>query len=953
MSQYSPGIRITTRGEDFLITKVQDNFKQGTLLFCEGVSDLVKGKSYVFDTELDKDISLLEAENTKIIADKSDRYRLTKLLLNTQIRNANFESNNIEIAEKAAINPTEFQYTPTKQALQLPRPRILIADAVGLGKTIEVGIMMSELIKRGRGKRILVVALKSILGQFQQELWSRFAIPLVRLDSEGIAKVKAELPANKNPFDYYDKIIVSIDTLKNDAKFKHYLEKAHWDIIAIDEVHTVANISSQRGKLAQFLSERCESLILTSATPHNGRKESFANLISMIEPTAIPKSGEYTKDDVKRYYVRRFKKDLDEEAVQGKFQDRKIISLQANLMHAEEEFLRFQQKMKIKDLNEHKGKRKGKRDHLFSIILFKAYLSSPEACLSTLEGRLKKMQKQEEEGKIVETADIEEAIRLVRNVIETKADAKYARLVEELKKLKWKGGKKDQRILVFAERRDTLDALQEKLQADFSLKENAIRMFHGGLNDIQQQEAVEDFGKEDSSVRLFLASDAGSQGVNLHYYCNVMFNYDIPWSLITLEQRNGRIDRFGQQHTPYIYYLVANSGLDGVKDDLHIVNKLTDKEEEVHNTLGDAGAVMHLYNAEKENEYVAEAITENKPTFLEKEATYGNVEEEEEFDLMALLEEESTPLTIPETKGESRGDQIEFYESDDEYYQQLIAYLIHKELLSEEEISIGSDNLISIRNTEALQDILYDLPKEAKPSIGESYKLTTDKEAIQRGIEEARKKKGEWPKWQVLYDLHPLVKVLMNRLVGSIDKDSALAIKTTKVNEGTSHYIFHGQVSNALGQPVLSEFLVVSIGTMGNLIGKPMALEDWLREHPIHEETYTREITEKDLSNVQDNLDMACMMAKTPYLFEKQTNRQFEMEERMKEYQQKLEEWRDKSHKTLEIKFEETSNTILKRKKEKMDKEITAISDETSQYFNDMATLSNEPYLKLLAVAFN
>ncbi|OHX65134.1 hypothetical protein NH26_01570 [Flammeovirga pacifica] len=500
-----------------------------------------------------------------------------------------------------------------------------------------------------------------------------------------------------------------------------------------------------------------------------------------------------------------------------------------------------------------------------------------------------------------------------------------------------------------------MDALQEKLQADFSLKEAAIRMFHGGLNDIQQQEAVEDFGKEDSAVRLFLASDAGSQGVNLHYYCNVMFNYDIPWSLITLEQRNGRIDRFGQQNTPYIYYLVANSGLDGVKDDLHIVNKLTDKEEEVHSTLGDAGSVMHLYNTDKEVEYVAEAITDNNQAFLEKEETYGYAQEEEgdSFDLAAFLEEESTPLTLPDAKEDNRGDDIKFYKDDDEYFQRLIGYLIDKEMLSEEDIHIGSDNMISIRNTEALQDILYDLPKEAKPSVGESYKLTTDKEAIQRGIEEARRKKGEWPKWQVLYDLHPLVKVLMNRLVGSIDKDSALAIKTTKVNEGTSHYIFHGQVSNALGQPVLSEFLVVSIGTMGNLIGKPMALEDWLRQHPIHEETYTREITEADLSKVQENLDMACMMAKTPYLFEKQTNRQFEMEERMKEYQVKLEEWREKSHATLEMKFEETSSTILKRKKEKMDKEINAISDETSQYFNDMATLSNEPYLKLLAVAFH
>ncbi len=937
------GQRISTRGEDFLITNIFTNHDGSFLLDVEGINDLVKGKRFTFDTSIDTDIKPVDPTNTRFVGDTSPNYRETKLYIESQIRNSTVFSDKITIATKGAFNQSEYQLVPTLKALQLPRPRLLIADAVGLGKSIEVGIFLAEMIKRGKGKRIMVLALKSILGQFQQEIWNRFAIPLVRLDSEGISKIKTELPANKNPFDYYDKTIISIDTLKNNAKFKHYIEKSHWDIIVIDECHTVSNISSQRGDLANYLSTKCESLILTSATPHNGKKESFANLINMIDPIAIPKNGEYTKEDILPYYVRRFKNDITESSVRDNFQDREIIRVDTGLSNEEISFLEFQQELKLQGLNSLK-QGKEKRDFLFSIMIFKSFMSSPSAALSSINNRIERVNSL---GVISDSMEenisiLQECKSLLERILQNDSDSKYTRFKDQLKVLKWSGRKGDDRYVLFSERIATLDFLKKRLTEDFNLNEDSIVSFSGSQSDIEQQQIIEDFGKEDSKIRMLLCSDAGSQGVNLHFFCNRMFNYDIPWSIITLEQRNGRIDRYGQKNTPYIYYLLSTSNIDGLKTDLHIINRLTEKEEEVHKSLGDAGSVMNLYDSKQEENKVEEALINQDESYLDTS--------KDDFYLHLFGGDDSTesiivdnPIVYP----------ISVYEKESNFYDELFHQLESRGLISKNDYEFNKeDSYLEIINTKEINEVLYDLPPESKPKVGELFKLTTDKELVQDSIEKSRKKKGDWAEFQILYENHPLIKYYITKLEASVPKNEARSVKLDHIPKGEVNYVLHGQVSNNLGQPLISDFFVVRKSSKGDLTS--LSLRDFLNQYDIRNTLYTKTVSETDNSIIERDLSQVVSFSQENHMKPLQKELESKMWEKLDVFESKLKKWKESSLSQIEIKFQERSETNFTIKsKEKELNEVNTIADSSSQYVQDLFGLEQDAYIKVISAFYN
>src|SRR5262245_52840086 len=329
----SPGARVVIRDEEWLVLRTDPTSDGGFLLSCDGVSDLVRGRSALFLSELEEDIEVLDPANTVLVPDTSRTYNDAVLYLESHRRRSTPNDELIHLGHRGVMNLVPYQLDPALQALRQHRARILIADAVGLGKTLEAGVLATELIQRGRGKRILVVTQKAMLTQFQKEWWSRFTIPLVRLDSVGLARVRNRIPANHNPFNHFDRSIISVDTLKANLEYRNYLENAWWDIIVIDECHNVAARSgesglSRRAKLARLLATRSDTLILLSATPHDGSARSFASLMSLLDPTAISDPDDYTPEDFrsKGLVIRRFKKDIRDQ-VSADFQERRTTCL--------------------------------------------------------------------------------------------------------------------------------------------------------------------------------------------------------------------------------------------------------------------------------------------------------------------------------------------------------------------------------------------------------------------------------------------------------------------------------------------------------------------------------------------------------------------------------------------------------------------------------------------------
>lgn len=890
---FAPGAQVRIRHEQWLVKSVSES-RDGLMVEVSGVSSFVRGTDAIFYSGLDV-IEVLDPRKTRLVPDDTSKHAKARLHLEAVIRKTALPQteHGIALADSFLMDRQQHQLRPAELALSMrnPQPRLLIADVVGLGKTLEIGITLSELIRRGRGERILVVTPAHVLEQFQRELWTRFSLPLVRLDSTGIQRIQQEIPAGRNPFAHFKRVIVSVDTLKS-ATYAHHLENITWDAVVIDESHNLVNKGTRNNRLARRLAEQTDALILASATPHNGDAESFAELIGMLDPAAIADAKNYKVADLDHLYIRRTKTDREvRDSLKGKPWAERGDSLPVPAPATPKE-IAVLEKLASEWTPGDLGRSSVCADPLVGYNFLKAFLSSHVALRKSLANRrayLDDPKRRTANGK-AKAADTPE--RRASLAAESKAlaelealvadftdqdSAKLDALVRTMKEL-GVGPRSERRVVIFSERVHTLDWLAQEVPARLGFKKNeakadetrpwkayggAVEVMHGDTtNDQQQQEIVDRFGRLEEPVRLLFTGDIASEGVNLHHQCHDLIHYDLPWSLIRIEQRNGRIDRYGQAISPEFRALTLTadvpwrrdeeSGETLTLDDRLVGARLLRREAQAHEIEtgeGSAEAVTGLYNDKKEEDRLTRDLIKGGTV----ERSIKQSQQESGGVLAGLLAGANARLADPTAPPATLGTapvpeaDVPHVFADTKAYFHAAMDLIYPEA---ERAALGwkpetAHGRIEFTPPDDLQYRFRALPKsyleQEKILTTSKYdgtlSITFDKKYAAHRLEAARNAKqgktdqptSQWPNVSYASDIHPVLDWVTDKVLAKLQYDEAFVlafqpdpVKAKRIDAALPEaltgpaYLLQGVYSNAAGKPTVVEWMAVTGLTAGS-----------------------------------------------------------------------------------------------------------------------------------------
>lgn len=548
----------------------------------------------------------------------------------------------------SGVNVEAYQLEPLRRALGAPRANLLLADDVGLGKTIEAGLVIQELFLRHRARTAVIVCPPSLALKWQDEMREKFGLEFTIVNSELMAQVRRTHGLHANPFQLFPRVIVSMAWLPQ-VRAQRLLRDVYtqaanpktgkryaFDILVVDEAHHVAPsspsaiaggrgyaVDTQRTVAVRQLAEKCEHRLFLSATPHNGHPESFTALMEMIDPRRFARGANLDSTALKDVTVRRLKTDLS-----GKgFKKRKVNTLDVTPSDSEQQMFSVLDDIVTKSAKQNGTKPGG---DIVTMLLKKRFLSSPFAFGMTLSHYIASKagrglsedeyddifgegQSDEEEG--LWEQDEAEKLRLSKGSdplvaaepgqletlmewglgYESRADSRLDRLINFLDAVCRPDGKtwSNERVVVFTEYAHTVDWLTRVLsQKGYTGDRLAVIQ---GATPTEDREYIRSQFTADPTkepVRVLLATDAAGEGIDLQTFCHRLVNFDIPFNPSRLEQRIGRIDRYGQTEEPQVFHFVPVADSSTYAADLNFMERIARKIAQVEYDLGSANQVV-------------------------------------------------------------------------------------------------------------------------------------------------------------------------------------------------------------------------------------------------------------------------------------------------------------------------------------------------------------------------
>ena len=567
----------------------------------------------------------------------------------------------------------DYQLVPLLKALRMPRVSLLIADDVGLGKTVEAGLILTELLLRRRIQRVLVLTPASLRQQWRDELWGKFSLRFEVVDRQGSERLRRRLGMDANPWRSFSRIVASYHYLRQPDVREQFLSACHtpegsphlpWDLLIVDECHNLMpSAFGEDSELCQTLrlvAPRFEHRLFLSATPHNGHTRSFTGLLEMLDPVRFTRSSEMgaaMQSRVNDVVIRRLKRDINAGAAAPRFCTRlppKALSLATDPLEAELSAAFDAFRSAVRDLIVG-GSRQRRRAGTFAVeILGKRLLSCPtafaeswsrtrqgladqaaseseltaaERALRQETGDDRETQRREATAATVVGAwlknfadDVGGEIHRMERALEAlgfdlddmpiteqtpAVDARFEALTALIERLlrdrpqvnapdsvEADGFRNDERLIVFTEYKTTLDYIARRLRERYPA-ERVLTLFGAGgpegMNESDRENVKAAFNDPASAVRILVATDAASEGLNLHRTARYLLHYDCPWNPSRLEQRNGRLDRYGQARDVTVHHFASDADADlrflghvirkadGIREDLGSVNELFDR----------------------------------------------------------------------------------------------------------------------------------------------------------------------------------------------------------------------------------------------------------------------------------------------------------------------------------------------------------------------------------------